>query len=516
MNRFSMTARAVGVRSNIVIVGIGNVGFALAERLVKTERLHLVDRQPSAQILSLVKLGATFAAVDATDIDAMSAEIIRINTLWSEPIDAFVVTVGGFSQATPFTSFSSFKAYFDRNVFGVLVPIKAWLATHQVAPCRIVVLSSTSGHHAPGTLDSYAPSKWALENLCGAIGAELSGQGSSLEVVIPTNLVNATSHEFLSSRGLAPGRVANAITQRLKATTRQRSYGRRYLPQYYRAVHVLERGAPWILDLAARVPFRGKSATRYRCGLITGASSGLGRELALLYADVTEELILTARSSAALDGLKREIESRSPCRVRVCPVDLSDLEAVAQFAKQLPDVELLINNAGTHVTGRIKDTSKEVFQRTFAVNFFSPVILTAECLSRGGSLKKVVNILSTTAIAGRRDLGAYSASKGALWSFTRSLRRVCGSQVEVMEVLPATFTSDLAKKGLRIRDENVDGEEGASRAPQGRVLTSAQVARRTFRAEQHGQRRVSMPVEARMLLWLELVTPGVFARVFQR
>jgi NAD(P)-dependent dehydrogenase (short-subunit alcohol dehydrogenase family) len=190
--------------SNVVIVGVGNVGFALAELLGGTHKVHLVDRRRTDDVAKLVAKGATFSEVDATDAAAMTRELASIKELWNDSIHALVVTVGGYSTATPLTEFSTFKAYFDLNVFGVLMPIKACLAVNEGSPCRIVVLSSTSGHHAPATLDAYAPSKWALENICGAIGAELHGTGSTIDVLCPTNLSNVRSKDFLSDRGLAP------------------------------------------------------------------------------------------------------------------------------------------------------------------------------------------------------------------------------------------------------------------------------------------------------------------------
>lgn len=506
--------RAV-LASNVVIVGVGNVGFAVAEQLAKTHKVHLVDCRLTDDIAKLVASGASFSEVDATDAGAMQQELSRVRKLWDDSIHALVVTVGGYSTATPLTEFQTFKAIFDLNVFGVLMPIKACLAVNDGSPCRMVVLSSTSGHHAPATLDAYAPSKWALENLCGAIGSELHGTGSTLDVLCPTNLRNVRSKDFLTERGLAPAVVAKAIRRTLTRDTR-RAYRRRYLPFRYRGVHALERATPWVLDLAAGVPWRRTRGGRNRVALITGASTGLGRELARRYAHVTDELILTARTASALQDLKAEIEASTACRVRIDVIDMSDLDAVGRFATSLPDVELLINNAGTHVTAHVADTGKEIFEKTFAVNFFASVILTAACLSRSGKLRKIVNVLSTTAIAGRRDLGAYSASKGALWAFTRSLLRVVGREVEVMEVLPATFASDLAKKGLRVVQQKPAAHAKASSPPQAKVLTSSEVADRIFAAEQKGQRRISMPVEAGMLLWMELVAPRVFVRIFQR
>ncbi len=495
----------------VAIVGCGNVGLETARLLASDHSLVLVDRRRSQALAEFVAgvPSARFVEADATDRTQMERALPR-------DIDALVCTVGRLSSAQVPDDLDGFIRDVELNVFGNLVPIKAVLPRMVAARRgRIVVISSTSGHHAPANLTAYAPAKWALENLCGALRSELAGSGVAIDVIRPTNLRNKYSDVFQTDFGIPPERVASRIVD-LVAGVRAGDHGgtTQFVPRYYHLVHVVERLFPGVLDraLGLRSPF-GRSGVYRRMkpssALITGASSGLGRELALLYGPRLERLHLIARTHRALLELKREIEGSSRCRVTVHPVDLSDPRQTASYATQLEDVDLLINNAGFHVHAHVMDTPLDTVRQNLEANFLAPVRLIANLMQRKHAPSKVINVISTTAIAGRRDLGAYSASKAALWAFTRSLRRVRGRSMQVLEILPATFESSLFQKGVRI-----EGDAPPANVPTGRILSSRQIAEVILRAEVRGKERVLVPLEARAFLLLEATCPPLFRRLF--
>jgi short-subunit dehydrogenase len=375
---------------------------------------------------------------------------------------------------------------------------------------KLALISSTSGHHAPGDLTAYAPSKWALESLCAALRSELRGHGVALDSASLTTLRNRHSEVFTTDSGLDPERTAAVIARRMERPT-----GAAYFhPRRYRGVHWLERLAPGVLDARAglgsgrRVRFRAMALRR---GLITGASSGLGRELARLYAARLEELWLVARSGGALAALGRELEAAHGCRIHPRVVDMADLPAVAALADELDGIDLLVNNAGARLEGETDATPLELVERVYATNFLGAVRLTGRLLERGRLPAKVVNVLSTTAVAGRRRLGAYGGSKAALWCFTRSLRRVAGNDHQVLEVVPATFASSLFEKGIRI---DAPGSPPTRTPPSARRLEARAVAERIAAAEAAGRERLFVPGEARLFLWLEALAPPLFRRLF--
>ena len=110
-------------------------------------------------------------------------------------------------------------------------------------------------------------------------------------------------------------------------------------------------------------------------------------------------------------------------------------------------------------------------------------------------------------------MGAYGSSKAALWSFTRSLRRVYGDSLQVLEVLPATFESSLLEKGSRA--EGGQTAAGPARtALAARHLSAREVAERIQVAEAAGRERLFIPLEARLFLLLEALLPPIFRRLF--
>ena len=498
---------------SVVIVGAGNVGLETASQLAARHELVLIDRRATPGLRALLEAHPRVRFVQADAADPEQLEAALAQGLEQRAPTGLLCTVGTRSDASAASDLHGFVRDFETNVFGNLVALKALLPRMLAAGRgKLAVVSSTSAHHAPRDLTAYAPSKWALASLCAALRGELRGRGVALEVVAPTTLRNRHSAVFTTDFGLAPERVGEVLARGL-----ERGDGRyRFLPRSRRAIHGLERLAPGVLDRVAglRADRRRRFAsTRVASALITGASSGLGRELARVYARELRELWIVARSGAALAGLRAEIESQTSCRVHVRALDLGEPGAVETLAREAAGVELLINNAGLRVEGDIVDTPLADFRRSYALNFLAPVELATALLSGPRPPRKLVNVLSTTAIAGRRGLAAYASSKAALWTFTRSLRRVHGDERQVLEILPASFDSRLVAAGRRHRA--TDGQGGpAQHAPAARRLTAHAVAERIRSAEAGGVERLLLPLEARLFLCLEALAPPLFRRLF--
>jgi NAD(P)-dependent dehydrogenase (short-subunit alcohol dehydrogenase family) len=503
-----------------IVIGGGNVGYEVAARRLADEPVVVVDKRYPPWLRDMAATTAVrFVERDALGLFDLEAVLEQAVPNRDRTADKLICTVGTYSQVSPLDDPAGFEREFDLNFFANIVPVKALLpGMLQRRAGHIVVLSSTSGHHAPASLTAYGPSKWALEGFCGSLHAETRGTGIAVDAISPTTLANVRSEVFTFSEGIAPARVGEAIERALRGTGAHR----RFVPPYYRGVRVVERLAPRLLDRAFRkrshADVRGddvRQRSRPRSALITGASSGLGRELAMRYAPELQRLHVVARSREALEDLAREVGRLAPrCEVLVETLDMSDLDAVSRYARGLPPVELLVNNAALHVEAPIVDTPLELYHRLFATNFFAAVRLTSTLLSREQPPRKIVNVCSTTAIAGRRNLSAYASTKAALWCFTRSLRRVLPTSVHVLEVLPATFVSSLFEKGLR------PGQAGPARSAEtqamhSRVMTAAQVATCVHQAEARGRRQLFLPVaEATAFLVLEVLAPPVFRRLF--
>lgn len=167
--------------------------------------------------------------------------------------------------------------------------------------------------------------------------------------------------------------------------------------------------------------------------VITGASQGIGREIARVFAHSTSHhLILMARNADNLDETIRlcTSESANPGIARhiiSIPVDLTDPEAVQSICLpgELPTPSILILNAGHFLYKSLANTSHEDFSAQISQNLFSSVHVVSRFLpamkERGAG--SVFGIDSVGALKGLPESGAYSASKHALLGYLRSLRK---------------------------------------------------------------------------------------------
>jgi short-subunit dehydrogenase len=178
--------------------------------------------------------------------------------------------------------------------------------------------------------------------------------------------------------------------------------------------------------------------------LLTGASSGIGRELARELGRRGAVLAIAARRRERLEELAGELASKGPSRPVVIEVDLSRRGAAKRLADEaesaLGGVDVLVNNAGGGAGGRIcavgdRDEGREAFE----INYWSPLALISAlvpAMQRRGS-GAVVNVTSIAQVSTWPGFGAYAATKAALAVATESLRlELADSGVHVMEAIP--------------------------------------------------------------------------------
>jgi short-subunit dehydrogenase len=171
--------------------------------------------------------------------------------------------------------------------------------------------------------------------------------------------------------------------------------------------------------------------------LITGASQGIGRSIAIAFASETDRpLILMARNLENLAETKRICEAEGKNRVELVACDATDAEAVKNISlpADLSEPSLIINNAGSYLYKPLESTTEDEFRKQIDVNLFTAVNVTSRFLP---VLKRkerglIVNISSVGATRGLAESGAYSAAKHALLGYTRSLRKeLLGTNVGV-------------------------------------------------------------------------------------
>lgn len=183
--------------------------------------------------------------------------------------------------------------------------------------------------------------------------------------------------------------------------------------------------------------------------LITGASSGIGRELALAFAQQGCRLVLAARGAAALEALRREVEPYA-ADVLVMPADLASEDDLQQLVQTALDrfgrIDVLVNNAGITHSGFLHDQDQAQIRRMVEVNLTAPIRLTQLILPHM-LIHRQGYIVNIGALASRLPtplFSSYNATKSGLAGFSDSIRReLKGTGIRVMLALPAwTRTSE--------------------------------------------------------------------------
>jgi NAD(P)-dependent dehydrogenase (short-subunit alcohol dehydrogenase family) len=214
--------------------------------------------------------------------------------------------------------------------------------------------------------------------------------------------------------------------------------------------------------------------------LVTGAGSGIGREIAILFSKKKYEVVLVGRDLSKLTQTSQNLESAFriiPCDINH-PPDLVDLEL--ELKKNYYSLNCLINNAGIYEKGPFEETSQETWENLFRTNLFGLVSVTRLALpflkkSPGSS---IVNISSTAGLRPVPTLSAYCATKSSVISFSQTLALELSSfKIRVNCVCPGiVITPILGLNRLsEIERENVKNQYSQMH-PLGRVGETSDIA----------------------------------------
>jgi short-subunit dehydrogenase len=186
--------------------------------------------------------------------------------------------------------------------------------------------------------------------------------------------------------------------------------------------------------------------------LVTGASMGIGLELARLFARHGHSLVLVARSEDKLNELARALSAAGSARVTVCPADLADREAPARIAATLAEqgitIDYLVNNAGFGGTGPFLGAGIGRELEMIQVNVSALVHLTHLFAPRMAERRRggVLNIASTAAFQPGPNMATYYATKAYVLSFTEALaEELRGRGVRVTAYCPGPVATEFAR-----------------------------------------------------------------------
>ncbi|ATL88174.1 MULTISPECIES: SDR family NAD(P)-dependent oxidoreductase [Streptomyces] len=242
--------------------------------------------------------------------------------------------------------------------------------------------------------------------------------------------------------------------------------------------------------------------------LVTGASRGIGRAVALAFAREGATLVLAARSADRLAQVESEARDLGS-EVLSVPTDVTSRDAVAALVDAAMDrfgrIDVLVNNAGIGKVGAIESAAfEDDVRQTLQASLFGMINVTRRVLPvlrRQGS-GAIVNMSSVMGRKAFSRFGSYAIVMHAVSAFSDSLRQeVAGGDIQVSVIHPALTATDLLKEA-----------EEAEMPPPFRHMTplsSEDVARAVVVAVRRRRRRVVLPRTANMLLLGEALSPRV-------
>jgi uncharacterized protein len=242
-----------------------------------------------------------------------------------------------------------------------------------------------------------------------------------------------------------------------------------------------------------------------RIAVVTGASSGIGAEIARLLSGRGDLCILLARRPDRLQTLAEELG----CEAEPC--DVSDRAAVESVAARIlerhPRIDVLVNNAGIPGRTRFLDGDPEVIERLIRINYLGAIWCLRAFLPglRAAAPSDVVNIVSVSGVVAGPPSGPYSASKHAQLAFSRTAAaELRGEGIRVHTVKPGfTRTEGFPQTWLPPRVQRI-------------VIRPQDVAAHVLRSLEQGRGETTVPWYYGPIAPLQDAMPNVFTRVLGR
>lgn len=239
--------------------------------------------------------------------------------------------------------------------------------------------------------------------------------------------------------------------------------------------------------------------------LITGATSGIGYELALLFAAAKRNLILVARDQAALSTTAHQLREQG-VEVITIAKDLFRREAAFELCQEIENggfvVDILVNDAGQGVYGLFKDTDIDRELDIIDLNIASLIILTKHFVKEMGTLGsgKILNLASIASTTPGPWHAVYHATKAFVLSFSESLRsELKDSDITVTALLPGATDTDFFEKADMLDSKIVQDKS--------KLANPADVAKDGYEALMAGKDKVVSGFRNKVQVAMSHITP---------
>lgn len=239
--------------------------------------------------------------------------------------------------------------------------------------------------------------------------------------------------------------------------------------------------------------------------LITGGGSGLGLELAKLFAADGYSLILVSRNEAHLKQAQAELEAAYHATVEIISLDLTDLEALPGIFMKLKErglkINVLVNNAGFGLLGAFTELDIKKQLNTIALNISALTYLTRLFLDQAPENAKILNMSSLAAFQPGPYMNVYYATKAYVLSFSEALaEELEDKNISVTALCPGPVATDFWK----VSDPN------RTRVPRTTMISRLSpefVARAGYRGLQQGRRVVVPGIMNKLLIFANRFLP---------
>src|ERR687894_573294 len=246
-----------------------------------------------------------------------------------------------------------------------------------------------------------------------------------------------------------------------------------------------------------------------KVAVVTGASSGIGEATVMELASRGASVVAAARSVDKLEDLARRTAAYG---VRIAETDVADRNSVEAMVEQVVaafgSLDVLVNNAGLGLSGRVAELRAEDLRYVFEVNTIGPLHCIRAALPHMGRGGRIINVSS---VVGRRSVpkvGGYCATKFALNALSDALRvEIAERGVTVTSVYPGTTRTAFRDNSRRTKDEKRGWRPGG--------VTPERVAQKIVRAAEEGGRDVYVTLPDRLFVAGATLAPGLFDRLLR-
>ena len=237
--------------------------------------------------------------------------------------------------------------------------------------------------------------------------------------------------------------------------------------------------------------------------LITGASSGIGKQTAIEFAKLGSNIILVARRKNKLEQVENELKQFN-VNTLVCACDVSKKDQVEELSKivlqKFNSIDILVNNAGFAIYGSVSDLSIDEIESQMETNYFGMIYCVKNFLPLMLEKKSghIVNVASVAASFGLPGIASYCASKFAMLGFSEGLKHeLSGTGVGITVVSPIMVKTDFF--------DHPSFEKMPKYSPTS--LNSKTVAKAIVKASNSSRLEIITPSIVRIAVWLKHTFP---------